>query len=239
MKKLLLLLLVPVLLCTRCDLKKTPRDDGSQLAVSPAKGSPGETVLIAKPQGKFGSSTKGLQVTFGKTPATVIGTDPQGNLRVLVPMGAEGGTSVSVSENGQSAGKAAFEMLPPTGRQLVLQMDPSGKLEMLSSKPYGGGHDSGFSTRTFQLSYDLLSADGNLLFSASISHPVKERMEVFERPDGAQIHREAKVSPSVFPVKIPNLRQAVLIRFYEAERGMDLTTEAGRRERKFLQEIKL
>ena len=187
MKQLLFFLLFPVLLCTRCDLKKVQSNNGGlniELSIVPSKGSPGETVLLVMPQSEF-DSLEMLLVSFGETPATIIRADKRGNLLVLVSMGAEGKTSVSLSKNGQKVGKSAFEILPPTARQLVLQLDESGgNMEMLSDQPYGGGYSRGFSTPTFQLSYDLMSDNGNLLFSASVPNPAKQGMEVFENPDG-------------------------------------------------------
>ncbi len=226
----------------RCDLKKTPQGGGGEISVTPAKSAPGETILLARSQGKFDRTT-GLQVTFGKTVATVIGVNDLGHLEVLVPMAIgmaeQGSTTISLTENGKSVGRVAFEIQPATAKQLILEMNTDGRLRLVSDKPYGGGYDQQFSTRTFQLSYDIMAANGNLLFSASIAHPVKERAEVFENPEGSGIHREGKESPSVFPVKIPNLKEAVVIRFYEASARMDLTTPEGRRGRKFLSEIKL
>lgn len=242
MKQLLFFLQLPVLLCTSCDLKKMQSDHGVlniELSIVPSKGSPGETVLLVMPQSES-DSLGVLLVYFGKTPATIIRADNRGNLLVLVPMSADGKTSVSLSKNGQKVGKTAFEILPPTARQLVLQLDDSGgDLEMLSDQPYSGGYNQGFSTPTFQLSYDLMSDNGNLLFSSSIPNPAKQGMEVFENPDGTGIHREAKVGISVFSINIPNLGQAATIRFYEAQPGVDLSSVEGRMERKFLREIKL
>ncbi len=235
MKKLILLLFIPAVLSMRC--KTTTGGGGEQLTVSPAKGSPGATVFLARGEGSF-EKTEGLQVNFGKMPASILGTDGMGHLQVMVPMLDAGQISISVLENGKSIGSAAFEVMPAAARQLILQMNSDGKLDLMSAKPVASDYDRTYAMSVEQLSYDVLSADGNLLFSASIAHPIKQRKEVFENPEGV-VHREKQASPAVFAVKIPNLAEAVVVRFYEAPANADLTDPAIRQNRKLLSEIKL
>ena len=109
----------------------------------------------------------------------------------------------------------------------------------MSNQPYAGGYERSFATGNIQLSYDIMSADGRMIYSGSVIHPVRERMEVFESPEGTNIHREGKIKPAVFSLKVPSIREASSIRFYEAPADADLTTTRGREQRKFLEEIKI
>ena len=213
----------------------TPRNF---LKITPNSRQVGETVFISKNQGTFSPEAK-IEVSIAEMNATVIGVTDDGVLQVLVPKAKEGSATVSVSENGQHAGNAQLTILGSSAEQLLLELSPEGELKLIRKKDDSGGLEYQFATGEVQLNYDLIGADDNVIYSGSIAHPQKAGVEIFEDPEGTNIHREVPKRAVVFPIRIPKLQEAVSVRFYEAEAGTDLTTRDGRSKRVFISEINL
>lgn len=231
MKKLIFCLLAGLWLLSSCKLPGL-----QSIEVVPPKARPGDQVLIQNLKGL--RSEKGLEVRFGSTGAAVVGSPDSIGLRVLVPNIQSGKTRIQVLFGGKEIGATEMEILAAPALQMVLEMSAEGKIQTLSKQPYSGGYDQGFAHASRQLSYDILNAAGQILFSASIPYPATEQKEVFEDPKEGQIRRsDEKLKTAVFPLKIPNIEGAASIRLYDA--AGDLTKSADRSKRKLLQEITL
>lgn len=231
MKKLIFCLLAGLWLLSSCKLPGL-----QSIEVVPPKARPGDQVLIQNLKGL--RSEKGLEVRFGSTGAAVVGSPDSIGLRVLVPNIQSGKTRIQVLYGGKEIGATEMEILAAPALQMVLEMSAEGKIQTLSKQPYSGGYDQGFAHASRQLSYDILNAAGQILFSASIPYPATEQKEVFEDPKEGQIRRsDEKLKTAVFPLKIPNIEGAASIRLYDA--AGDLTKSADRSKRKLLQEITL
>lgn len=206
------------------------------IEVVPPKARPGDQVLIQNLKGL--RSEKGLEVRFGSAGAAVVGRPDSIGLRVLVPNIQSGKTRIQVFYGGKEIGATEMEIMDAPALQMVLEMSAEGKIKTLSKQPYSGGYDQGFAHASRQLSYDILNAAGQILFSASIPYPATEQKEVFEDPKEGQIRRtDETLKTAVFPLKIPNIEGAVSIRLYDA--AGDLTKSSDRSKRKLLQEITL
>ncbi len=219
-----------------CDFKN---GQGDFFEISHSIAQPGETVFISKNEGTFSLDSE-LEVSIAEKDAPIVGVSPQGLLQVLVPKVKEGTANVSVSENKQNIGSAELRILGSSTEQLLLELNEEGELKLIRKKDDLGGLENQFATGDIQLNYDLVCQNENVIFSGSIAHPQKTGLEIFEDPEGTKIHREVPKQMSVvFPIRIPKLDEAKLVRFYEAESGVDLTTREGREKRVFLSEIKL
>jgi len=231
MKNFVIMLLAGLLLAS-CKVQ-APQGNAE---VIPPKASPGELMLIQNLNAK---SEKGLEVLFDKTGAAVVGTLDSNGLKVLAPNIPAGKVKLRVLDGGREIFTTEVEILATQALQMVMQMDASGKISTLSKMPYSGGFDQGFAQASRQLSYDILNEKGQVLFSASVAYPATERKEVFEKPEGDNIRNtNEKVQNVVFPLKIPNMEGATMIRLYDSG-GDDLSQSAARAKRKLIQEISI
>ena len=190
---------------------------GSAVTLSPEGASPGMVVRVTTAQPAFSDATA-ARVEIGGQLAPIVKVVSATEVDVLVPNAAAGESQVKVT-GGKVSGAAAFTVLPASAQELVLQLK-DGKFELVAVHPTADEPTMVTRSQEPQLSYDLINAQGGLVFTGSINHPALARMELFDGPNAreAVLRREPPHPghPVVFALKVPMMPSGATVKFYEA-----------------------
>ena len=213
---------------------------GSAVTLSPEGASPGMVVRVTTAQPAFSDATA-ARIEIGGQLAPIVKVVSATEVDVLVPNAAAGESQVKVT-GGKVSGSAAFTVLPASAQELVLQLK-DGKFELVAVHPTADEPTMVNRSQEPQLSYDLINAQGGLVFTGSIDHPALARMELFDGPNAreAVLRREPPHpgQPVVFALKVPIVPAGATVKFYEAAPDVNLLDAAARQNRKAVGEIKL
>jgi len=207
------------------------------LDVSPAAGSPGMTTRVRLDRPLFDARTP-IHALIGGVPAHARWIGAEDVVEVQVPNIPAGPTQIAFRHREfDSAGAAPFEVLPARARQLVLAW-AGGECRLLTTEARGGQLLTAAEPDHTRLAFDLVNEHG-LIYAGSLLHPVRGRLEVVDDSERGEplMHASRNLPDAVFAIHVPNLPGPFTIRFYEAAAGVDLTTERGRAERRFVNEI--
>ena len=211
----------------------------SGLTLSPEGASPGMVVRVTAAQPAFPDATA-ARVEIGGQPTTIAKWVSATEVDVLVPNVAAGESQVKVT--GKVSGAAPFTVLPASAQELVLQLK-DGRFELVAVHPTADEPNMVTRSQEPQLSYDLVNAQGGLVFTGSIDHPAQARMELFDGPNAREaiLRREPPHpgQPVVFTLKVPIVPRGSTVKFYEAAPEVNLLDAAARQNRKPVGEIKL
>ena len=212
----------------------------SALTLSPEGASPGMVVRVTTAQPVFSDATA-ARVQIGGKPTTIVKLVSTTEVDVLVPNVAAGESQLKV-RGGKVSGVAPFTVLPPSAQELVLQLK-DGKFELVAVHPTADEPNAVARSQEPQLSYDLVNAEGGLVFTGSIDHPALTRMELFDGPNAreATLRREPRHpgQPVVFTLKVPIVPHGSTVKFYEAAPQVNLLDATARQNRRPVGEIKL
>jgi hypothetical protein len=210
------------------------------LTLSPEGGSPGTVVRVTAAQPAF-SDVSAARVEIGGQPTTIAEWVSATEVDVLVPNVAAGESQVKVT-GGKVRGAALFTVLPASAQELVLQLK-DGRFELVAVHPTADEPNMVTRSQAPQLSYDLVNAQGGLVFTGSIDHPAQARKELFDGPNAREaiLRREPPHpgQPVVFTLKVPIVPRGSTVKFYEAAPEVNLLDAAARQNRKPVGEIKL
>jgi hypothetical protein len=210
------------------------------LTLSPEGASPGMVVRVTTAQPAFPDATA-AQVEIGGQRATVVKWVSATEIDVLVPNVAAGESHVNVT-GGKVSGTAAFTVLPASAQELVLQLK-EGRFELVAVYPTADEPNMVTRNQEPQLSYDLINAEGGLVFTGSINHPAQARMELFDGPNAREaiLRREPPHpgQPVVFTLKVPIVPRGATVKFYESPPEANLLDATVRQNRRPVGEIKL
>ena len=213
---------------------------GSALTLSPEGASPGMVVRVTTARSAFSDRTA-ARVEIGGQPATIAQWVSATEVDVLVPNVAAGESQVKVT-GGKVSGSVPFTVLPASAQELVLQLK-EGRFELVAVHPTADEPNMVSRSQEPQLSYDLINAQGGLVFTGSIDHPTQARMEVFDGPNAREaiLRREPPHPghPVVFTLKIPIAPRGATVKFYEVAPRVNLLDAAARQNRKLVGELKL
>jgi hypothetical protein len=213
---------------------------GSALTLSPQGASPGLVVRVTTVQPAFSDATA-ARIEIGGQLAPIVKVVSATEVDVLVPNAAAGESQVKVT-GGKVRGAAAFTVLPASAQELVLQFK-DGRFELVAVHPTADEPTMVTRSQEPQLSYDLINAEGGLVFTGSINHPALARMELFDGPNAREaiLRREPPHpgQPVVFTLKVPIVPRGATVKFYEAAPELNLLDAAARQNRKPVGEIKL
>lgn len=213
---------------------------GSAVTLSPEGASPGMVVRVTTAQPAFSDATA-ARVEIGGQLAPIVKVVSATEVDVLVPNAAAGESQVKVTGE-KVSGAAAFTVLPASAQELVLQLK-DGKFELVAVHPTADEPTMVTRSQEPQLSYDLINAQGGLVFTGSINHPALARIELFDGPNAreAVLRREPPHPghPVVFALKVPIVPAGVTVKFYESAPNVNLLDAAARQNRKAVGEIKL
>jgi hypothetical protein len=213
---------------------------GSAVTLSPEGASPGMVVRVTTAQPAFSDATA-ARIEIGGQLAPIVKLISATEADVLVPNAAAGESQVKVTA-GKVSGAAAFTVLPASAQELVLQLKDN-RFELVAVHPTADEPNMVTRSEEPQLSYDLINAQGGLVFTGSINHPAQARMELFDGPNAreAVLRREPPHpgQPVVFALKVPIVPRGATVKFYEAAPDVNLLDAAARQNRKPVGEIKL
>jgi hypothetical protein len=213
---------------------------GSAVTLSPEGASPGMVVRVTTAQPAFSDATA-ARIEIGGQLAPIVKVVSATEIDVLVPNAAAGESQVKVT-GGKVSGRATFTVLPASAQELVLQLK-DGKFELVAVHPTADEPTMVTRSQEPQLSYDLINAQGGLVFTGSINHPALARMELFDGPNAreAVLRREPPDPghPVVFALKVPIVPAGATVKFYESAPNVNLLDAAARQNRKPVGEIKL
>jgi hypothetical protein len=213
---------------------------GSAVTLSPEGASPGMVVRVTTGQPAFSDATA-ARVEIGGQLAPIVKVVSATEVDVLVPNTAAGESQVKVT-GGKVSGAAAFTVLPASAQELVLQLKDN-RFELVAVYPTADEPTMVTRSQEPQLSYDLINAQGGLVFTGSINHPALARMELFDGPNAREaiLRREPPHpgQPVVFTLKVPIVPRGATVKFYEAAPELNLLDAAARQNRKAVGEIKL
>ena len=207
-----------------------------QVTISPESVSPGDEVQITDPKAQF-DEKKELRVTIGKEPTSVSAIEAT-TIYAIVPNIAPGKAEVAVKSGTKILGTGQVLIRSAGSKRVTLSLE-DGDIRFLRSKDLGGQSNERAESDGMRLAYDVLTADGNLVFSGAIVHPTKGRHEVFDDPETGRMHGIAPPQRAVFSLKIPYVPGKTVIRFYEAGPQLDLSRQGDRQRRTFLKEINI
>jgi len=213
---------------------------GSAVTLSPEGASPGMVVRVTTAQPAFSDATA-ARVEIGGQFAPIVKVVSATEVDVLVPNAAAGESQVKVT-GGTMSGAATFTVLPASAQELVLQLKDN-RFELVAVYPTADEPTMVTRSQEPQLSYDLINAQGGLVFTGSINHPAQARMELFDGPNAREaiLRREPPHPghPVVFALKVPIVPRGATVKFYEAAPELNLLDAAARQNRKPVGEIKL
>jgi len=212
----------------------------TELTLSSEGASPGMVVRVTAAQPAFPDATS-ARVEIGGQPAPLAKWVSATEVDVLVPNVAAGESQVKVT-GGKLSGAAPLTVLPASAQELVLQLK-DGRFELVAVHPTADEPNMVTRSQEPQLSYDLINAQGGLVFTGSINHPAQARMELFDGTNAREaiLRREPPhpEQPVVFALKVPIAARGATVKFYEAPPELNLLDAAARQNRKAVGEIKL
>jgi hypothetical protein len=223
-----------------CKPRTGKESGGSAVTLSPEGASPGMVVRVTTAQPAFSDATA-ARVEIGGQLAPIVKVISATEVDVLVPNAAAGESQVKVA-GGKVTGAAQFTVLPASAQELVLQLK-DGRFELVAVHPTADEPTMVTRSQEPQLSYDLINAEGGLVFTGSINHPAQARMELFDGPNAREaiLRREPPHpgQPVVFTLKVPIVPAGATLKFYEAAPQLNLLDASARQSRKPVGEIKL
>ena len=223
-----------------CKPRAGKESDGSAVALSPEGASPGMVVRVTTAEPAFSDATA-ARVEIGGQLAPIVKVVSATEVDVLVPNAVAGESQVKVTGD-KVSGTATFTVLPASAQELVLQLKDN-KFELVAVHPTADEPTMVNRSQEPQLSYDLINAEGGLVFTGSIDHPALARMELFDGPNAQEaiLRREPPHPgrPVVFALKVPIVPAGATVKFYEAAPEVNLLDAAARQNRKPVGEIKL
>jgi hypothetical protein len=213
---------------------------GTALTLSPEGASPGMVVRVTTAQSAFPDATA-ARVEIGGQLTPIVKWVSATEIDVLVPNVAAGETQVKVT-GGKIGGTGPFTVLPASAQELVLQLK-EGRFELVAVYPTADEPNMVTRNQEPQLSYDLINAEGGLVFTGSINHPAQARVELFDGPNAREaiLRREPPHpgQPVVFTLKVPIVPRGATMRFYESPPDANLLDATVRQNRRPVGEIKL
>lgn len=145
-----------------------------------------------------------------------------------------------VDRKGKVLGQGRLEVMPPMSLRVLLEFK-GGKARLVSAKPTQGGYSENLTDGGDRLSYDVLNAEGGLLFTGAVANPFAVGHEIYDQsPDGKPVmRREKPEKDGMLSFKIPNVQAQAVIRLFDASAEADLATEKGRAARRLIGEFKI
>jgi hypothetical protein len=204
--------------------------------VVPGEVSPGDIALLRVAKGGF-KGIEGLSVTINNRPATVTGVVDANTIQVVVPDLPPGEFSVVMSRKGDVIAQGTATIAHAPMERIFLRLEGD-SVSFVKTRPYNGAYEPE-AGRGRRISYDLVTRNGALLYTAAIRHPATDTFEVYGAADPHRPRHLPATEPYSFAIKIPYMREAAILRIYDAPDGVDLDTAQGRAARRLIGEIEM
>ncbi len=176
-----------------------------------------------------------ISVTIGNRIAPVVRLVDLRTVEVLVPKLPRGKADIELEYKHKIWGKGIVTIVPPPLRRVFLRME-NDTVTVEQVRPFNGQYNRS-ATRGLRISYDVISERGQLRYTAAIPHPTTGTVEVFGPPGDESPFRIPVRAPYRFMIEIPYSPDATTVKLYEARDGVDLSTAAGRKARRFIKEF--
>ena len=211
------------------------REPAAELSTPTA--APGETLGIRL--GSFRGNINGIRVTMDGTPVHVLRAAGS-EIDVIVPPGTAESTTVAVHDGDRTVATLGLRLLRPRSKRLLLSFDRSGAT-LVRATPSNHPPTGYARTRRTRLSFDVVNRNGVVVYSGSIRHPARQRVEQFSGSEtgGAASFATESGQKIVFPLYLPFPEDSVRIDLYEAGPGLDLKSDDARRRRKLVKQIEV
>ena len=212
-------------------------------SVAPPSAAPGHRVRVTADQPIFGEGSAAYVQIGGQT-ASIANVIDDTQADVFVPNLSPGGVSVAIVEPDKDPGTPGrLVILAPASQQLLLSLN-EGRLELISAMPRAGEFHRFSDPDEPRIAFDVFNAQGGLIYTGAIANPTLGRLEIYDQHEdddegGHVLRRGTPTSSAVFPLMIPHLPGIGLVKFYEADAGVDLASAEGREQRRFLSEIQI
>lgn len=223
-------LLLTVLLFGACERAMTP-------VVS--TGMPGGTVLVRVSSTDLTRRPE-LKATIAGRP-TLIRVIDSSRLLITVPDLDPGAADIVLLDGDRVVGKASITIEDTFARTLVFSTDGSA-ITMRETKRSVDPPTRNVRSGGPRLSFDLVSPQGVVVYSGSIRHPNETGGEVFNFSATTPITSIARTAPPDtvrFSIRTPTPAAGATLRFYRVPAGLDISTDEGRAQRVFVQEVQL
>jgi hypothetical protein len=213
----------------------------ARIRVSQESARPGESIQVDV-RGKRVATNEPIRALFDdgvRAPARFTG---EGQLEVTVPLLPVGESTVAVYQGRRLLGRGTLEIRDASTRRLMFSYGPEGIALVRTTRSAGSptGHTR---SRGARLSFDLVNANGAVVYSATIPDPGQARPEVLTQPLAAGgpvvIGRGLPETAGIFFLEIPTPPGRVSLRVYRADGSLDLFTAQGRSQRRPLATVEV
>jgi len=201
--------------------------------------SPGAAVLI-QTRSKSLESPEGIRATIGDQPAHVLSVVGERYVRVLVPSLDRGTYEASVTRNGKEIARQDLVVRDAVSRSYRFRLEGD-KIALEATTPSNDRPTRSTPALLERLSFDLVTPDGQLIFTTAVLHPREVSGEGITTAASGRTEL-SRVRPAQVPsarVILPRVPNAASVRVYDVPRGLDISTDTGRAERKLIREFTL
>jgi hypothetical protein len=177
------------------------------------------------------------RVSIGNRPANILEIIDDRAMVVHVPMLEQGRQRVEVVVDNKTVFTGVLTIVPARFTRPVLSYEDNAIRLIRETNATAGEFILSVPDQR-RLAYDLFTADGDLVFTGDIPHPLAQHNEVFFEDGG--IRREAKLPQRVvFTLKLPVIPGKARLRFYDVPPQLDLSSLRGRKQRHYLGQLEI
>ena len=208
----------------------------ARIRLSKESARPGDPVLVQLRDEQIHGGGP-IRAIFAKDTPAAARLTPDGDIEVIVPMIPAGESSLSIYQGQNLLGRGTMEVRESATRLLTISFDRNG-IALLHESPGTGAPTGHARSRQPRLSFDLISAQGAVVYSGTIIDPMEASGEVLTQapvPGGpAQIGRSVAEASGVIFVEVPTPPGPVSLKVYRAAASVDLFTTEGRAQRQLI-----
>lgn len=212
----------------------------ARVRLSQESARPGDPVLVQL-RDQHVRGEEPIRAEFGNgTPAPARMT-PEGDIEVIVPVMPAGETTLSVYQGQKLLGRGTIDIRESATRLLTISYGPDG-LRLLRTSPATGPPTGYVRSRQPRLSFDLINAQGAVVYSGTVLDPAEVRGEVLTQASAGgpvQIGRGAIEASGVVFIEVPTPPGPVSLRVYRAAASIDLFTNEGRAQRRLISTLEV
>ncbi len=204
----------------------------ARLRVMQDSARPGDAILVDLGRQRV-TKQNPFRAVFGDSVSGPVRQVDNDQLEIVVPLLPVGESTVSVYQGNRLLGRGVLQIHDTQSRRLTLAYSASG-IQLVGKTRSAAPLTGHVRSRQPRLSFDLVNAQGAVVYSGTILDPQRVNGEV---PTGvydggrATIGRPKSTPSTILFVDVPTPPGPVTIIFYRAEANLDLFTTEGRGKR--------
>jgi hypothetical protein len=183
-----------------------------------------------------------LSAVFGDGSRVPARATPDGDVEVVVPALPAGENTVSVFQGQRRLGRGRLNVLDAATRQLAIAYGREG-FTLLRSTPAAGPPTGHVRSRQPRLSFDLINAQGAVVYSGTVVDPSQVPGEVLTQATSAGgpawIGRGGTEQEGLILIRVPTPPGPVTLKVYRAPEKLDLFTTDGRAGRRLVSTLEV